>query len=77
MKEIQKVVQKLSSGRQWRTNPYKNIKSPPVYRDDLITISHVEYMVCIYISIHYITRFGTNDVLNSLLECPLGDVAVI
>ena len=48
MKEIQKVVQKLSRGqesaaggrrRRWRrTNRYKNIKSPPVYRGDLITM---------------------------------------
>ena len=49
MKEIQKVVQKLSreqeSGgrrrrlrRRRRTNRYKNIKSPPVYWGDLMTL---------------------------------------
>ena len=51
MKEIQKVVQKLSheqesaaggagtgGGRRHRTNRYKNIKSPPVYQGDLINI---------------------------------------
>ena len=48
MKEIQKVVQKLSREqesaaggagarrRRRRTNRYKNIKSPPVYWGDLI-----------------------------------------
>ena len=44
MKEIQKVVQKLSSEQESAAgggggvrNRYKNIKSPPVYRGDLIT----------------------------------------
>ena len=47
MKEIQKVVKKLSREqesaaggrwRRWRTNRYKNIKSPPVYWGDLINM---------------------------------------
>ena len=45
MKEIQEVVQKLSreqesvagAGGGGARNWYKNIKSPPVYRGDLIT----------------------------------------
>ena len=51
MKEIPKVVQKLSreqesvagggagGGAGGRTNRYKNIKSPPIYQGDLIMVS--------------------------------------
>ena len=40
MKEIQKVVQKLSCEQnlRQRANRYKNIKSHPVYRGDLMVL---------------------------------------
>ena len=50
MKEIRKVVQKLSREQESPPaaayEPVQNIKSPPVYRGDLISRSH-DYLIII------------------------------
>ena len=65
MKEIEKVVQKLSRGQEAAAggggagggggNRYKNIKLPPVYRGDLIRLLHSSSLVAIGLSIGYET----------------------
>ena len=76
MKEIQKVVQKLSreqesaaGGRRRSTNRYKNIKSPsPVYRGDLKMRSAIRCQKKLCQNLHGNTSIFTFIIISSIRQ---------